>query len=185
MLRIRNFALIFLACVSGCSLFESVETKEYAMTWKVDRDQNKFNQTNESNEKNECSDEIHFLSWSSKFFFFTFSQSEKIESFFFCGSSPSFISSLAIMIRLSERQITRSGKSTLSLLHLKNGTLQSTLCQAQPDENHKREKLRITAMVLRNFIAPSSERRPIFLPIFSARLFCGLFFNSHRSDCWV
>ena len=39
-LRVRNFALIFLTCVSGCSLFESVETKEYAMTWKVDRDQN-------------------------------------------------------------------------------------------------------------------------------------------------
>ena len=39
-LRIRNFALIFLTCLSGCSLFESVETKEYAMTWKVDRDQN-------------------------------------------------------------------------------------------------------------------------------------------------
>ena len=40
MLRVRNFALIFLTCVSACSLFESVETKEYAMTWKVDRDQN-------------------------------------------------------------------------------------------------------------------------------------------------
>ena len=26
-LRVRNFALIFLTCVSGCSLFESVETK--------------------------------------------------------------------------------------------------------------------------------------------------------------
>ena len=39
-LRVRNFALIFLTFVSGCSLFESVETKEYAMTWKVDRDQN-------------------------------------------------------------------------------------------------------------------------------------------------
>ncbi len=40
MLRFTNFALISLICVSGCSLFESVETKEYAMTWKVDRDQN-------------------------------------------------------------------------------------------------------------------------------------------------
>ena len=39
-LRVRNFALIFLSCVGGCSVFESVETKEYAMTWKVDRDQN-------------------------------------------------------------------------------------------------------------------------------------------------
>ena len=38
-LRIRNFALIFLTLVSGCTVFESVETKEYAMTWKVDRDQ--------------------------------------------------------------------------------------------------------------------------------------------------
>ena len=40
MLRFTNFALISLICVSGCSIFESVETKEYAMTWKVDRDQN-------------------------------------------------------------------------------------------------------------------------------------------------
>ena len=40
MLRFTNFALISLICVSGCSLFESVEIKEYAMTWKVDRDQN-------------------------------------------------------------------------------------------------------------------------------------------------
>ena len=39
MLKVRNFALIFLTCVSGCSIFESVETREYAMTWKVDRDQ--------------------------------------------------------------------------------------------------------------------------------------------------
>ena len=39
-LRVRNFALIFLSCVGGCSVFESVEIKEYAMTWKVDRDQN-------------------------------------------------------------------------------------------------------------------------------------------------
>lgn len=39
MLRLRNFALIFLSCVSGCSVFESVETREFAMTWKVDRDQ--------------------------------------------------------------------------------------------------------------------------------------------------
>ena len=38
--RIHNFALIFLFCVSGCSVFESLETKEYAMTWKVDRNQN-------------------------------------------------------------------------------------------------------------------------------------------------
>ena len=40
MLRFTNFALISVICVSGCSLFESVETKEYAMTWEVDRDQN-------------------------------------------------------------------------------------------------------------------------------------------------
>ena len=40
MLRFTNFALISLICVSSCSIFESVETKEYAMTWKVDRDQN-------------------------------------------------------------------------------------------------------------------------------------------------
>jgi hypothetical protein len=40
MLRVPNFALIFLSCFSGCSVFESVETKEYAMTWQVDRDQN-------------------------------------------------------------------------------------------------------------------------------------------------
>ena len=38
-LRLHNFALIFLTCVSGCSVFESVETREFAMTWKVDRDQ--------------------------------------------------------------------------------------------------------------------------------------------------
>ena len=40
MLRVPNFALIFLICMSGCSVFESVETKEYTMTWKVDRNQN-------------------------------------------------------------------------------------------------------------------------------------------------
>jgi hypothetical protein len=40
MLRVPNFSLIFLSCFSGCSVFESVETKEYAMTWEVDRDQN-------------------------------------------------------------------------------------------------------------------------------------------------
>ena len=39
MLRFTNFALIFLTSVSGCYVFESVETKEYAMTWKVDHDQ--------------------------------------------------------------------------------------------------------------------------------------------------
>ena len=39
MLRLRNFALIFLTCVGGCSFFESAETREFAMTWKVDRDQ--------------------------------------------------------------------------------------------------------------------------------------------------
>ena len=38
--RVHNFALVFLICMSGCSVFESVETKEYAMTWKVDRNQN-------------------------------------------------------------------------------------------------------------------------------------------------
>ena len=40
MLRFPNFAFIFLSCFSGCSVFETVETKEYAMRWKVDRDQN-------------------------------------------------------------------------------------------------------------------------------------------------
>jgi hypothetical protein len=40
MLRVPHFALIFLSCFSGCSIFEFVETKEYAMTWEVDRDQN-------------------------------------------------------------------------------------------------------------------------------------------------
>jgi hypothetical protein len=40
MLRVPNFSLIFLSCFGGCSVFESVETKEYAMTWEVDRDQN-------------------------------------------------------------------------------------------------------------------------------------------------
>lgn len=38
--RVHNFALIFLIYMSGCSVFESVETKEYAMTWKVNRNQN-------------------------------------------------------------------------------------------------------------------------------------------------
>ena len=38
--RVHNFSLIFLICMSGCSVFESVETKEYAMTWKVNRNQN-------------------------------------------------------------------------------------------------------------------------------------------------
>ena len=40
MFRVPNFSLIFLSCFGGCSVFESVETKEYAMTWEVDRDQN-------------------------------------------------------------------------------------------------------------------------------------------------
>ena len=40
MLRVPNFSLIFLSCFGGCSVFESVETKEYAMTWEVERDQN-------------------------------------------------------------------------------------------------------------------------------------------------
>jgi hypothetical protein len=40
MLRFPNFALIFLSCFSGCSVFETVEIKEFSMTWKVDRDQN-------------------------------------------------------------------------------------------------------------------------------------------------
>ena len=40
MLRFPNFAFIFLSCFSGCSVFETIETKEYAMRWKVDRDQN-------------------------------------------------------------------------------------------------------------------------------------------------
>ena len=40
MLRVPNFALIFLTCVSGCSVFESKESKEFSMTWKVDRNQN-------------------------------------------------------------------------------------------------------------------------------------------------
>jgi len=40
MLRVPNLALIFLSCLSGCSVFETVEIKEFSMTWKVDRDQN-------------------------------------------------------------------------------------------------------------------------------------------------
>jgi hypothetical protein len=40
MFRVPNFSLIFLSCFGGCSVFESVETKEYAMTWEVERDQN-------------------------------------------------------------------------------------------------------------------------------------------------
>jgi hypothetical protein len=40
MLRVPNFSLIFLSCFGGCSVFESVETKEYAMKWEVERDQN-------------------------------------------------------------------------------------------------------------------------------------------------
>jgi hypothetical protein len=40
MLRFPNFAFIFLSCFSGCSVFETVEIKEFSMTWKVDRDQN-------------------------------------------------------------------------------------------------------------------------------------------------
>ena len=39
MLRFANFALIFLTCACGCSVFETVETKDYAMTWKIKRDQ--------------------------------------------------------------------------------------------------------------------------------------------------
>jgi hypothetical protein len=40
MLWFRNFGLIFLTCLGGCSVFESEETKEFRMTWEVDRDQN-------------------------------------------------------------------------------------------------------------------------------------------------
>jgi len=40
MLRVPNFALIFLSCLSGCSVFETLEGKDFSMTWKVDRDQN-------------------------------------------------------------------------------------------------------------------------------------------------
>ena len=40
MLRVPNLVLIFLSCLSGCSVFETVEIKEFSMTWKVDRDQN-------------------------------------------------------------------------------------------------------------------------------------------------
>ena len=40
MFRVPNFSLIFLSCFGGCSVFESVETKEYAMKWEVERDQN-------------------------------------------------------------------------------------------------------------------------------------------------
>ena len=40
MLRVPNFALIFLSCFSGCSVFETEEVKEFSMTWQVDRDQN-------------------------------------------------------------------------------------------------------------------------------------------------
>ena len=40
MLRVPNFALIFLSCFSGCSIFETEEVKEFSMTWQVDRNQN-------------------------------------------------------------------------------------------------------------------------------------------------
>ena len=40
MLRVPNFALICLSCFSGCSVFETIEVKEFSMTWKVDRNQN-------------------------------------------------------------------------------------------------------------------------------------------------
>jgi len=40
MLRVPNLALIFLSCLSGCSVFETIEVKDFSMTWKVDRDQN-------------------------------------------------------------------------------------------------------------------------------------------------
>jgi len=40
MLRVPNFALIFLSCFSGCSVFETIEVKDFSMTWIVDRDQN-------------------------------------------------------------------------------------------------------------------------------------------------
>lgn len=40
MLRVPNFALIFLSCLSGCSVFETEEVKEFSMTWQVDRNQN-------------------------------------------------------------------------------------------------------------------------------------------------
>ena len=40
MLRFPNFAFIFLSCFSGCSVFQTEETQDFSMTWKVDRDKN-------------------------------------------------------------------------------------------------------------------------------------------------
>ena len=38
-LRVSHIILLLVPYFTGCSVFESVETKDYAMTWKVDRDQ--------------------------------------------------------------------------------------------------------------------------------------------------
>ena len=40
MFRIPNLALIFLTCVSGCSVFQNEEIQDFSMTWQVDRNQN-------------------------------------------------------------------------------------------------------------------------------------------------
>ena len=38
-LRVSHIILLLVPYFTGCSVFESLETKDYAMTWKVDRDQ--------------------------------------------------------------------------------------------------------------------------------------------------
>ena len=38
-LKVSHIILLLVPYFTGCSVFESVETKDYAMTWKVDRDQ--------------------------------------------------------------------------------------------------------------------------------------------------
>ena len=39
-LKVSHIILFLVPCFTGCSVFESLESKEYAMTWRVDRDQN-------------------------------------------------------------------------------------------------------------------------------------------------
>ena len=39
-LKVSHIILLLVPYFTGCSVFESVESKEYAMTWRVDRDQN-------------------------------------------------------------------------------------------------------------------------------------------------
>ena len=38
-LKVSHIILLLVPYFTGCSVFESVESKEYAMTWRVDRDQ--------------------------------------------------------------------------------------------------------------------------------------------------